>query len=284
MDTVTILRDLWRRRLLVVLVVLVAIPAGILVTHRLVFPFKLESRKYKVGVATARVLIDTPSSQVVEVAPKGSDTLGTRANLLASLMVDGVVKSAIAARAGLRPDELVGVSESAAESSPADSSPKPRANVLTTKVVENTAGDQLPIIEIEAQAANAQAAARLADAAVTGMRDYLDTKAALQQVPDAKRLQVSGLGSPQARDVVRGPRDLFAVAAAVLVFLLGCATILGFSALVSGWRAAAREEERSQSEVNAPVSALRNGFDDDHPDLGVVVQPAQERVRQAPRG
>jgi hypothetical protein len=280
MDTVTILRDLWRRRLLVVLVVLVAIPAGILVTHRLAFPFKLESRKYTVGVATARVLIDTPSSQVVEVAPKGSDTLGTRANLLASLMVDGVVKSAIAARAGLRPDELVGVSESAAESSPADSSPKPRANVLTTKVVENTAGDQLPIIEIEAQAANAQAAARLANAAVTGMRDYLDTKAALQQVPDAKRLQVSGLGSPQARDVVRGPRDLFAVAAAVFVFLLGCATILGFSALVRGWRAAAREE----FEASAPVSALRNGFDDDHPDLAVVVPPPSERVRQAPRG
>ena len=61
-----------------------------------------ERRSYTVGVANASVLIDTPKSQVVEVAPKGSDTLGPRANVLANLMVDGEIKNAIAARAGLR--------------------------------------------------------------------------------------------------------------------------------------------------------------------------------------
>ena len=51
--------------------------------------FQLKYSGYLVGVATTRVLIDTPSSQVVDVSPKGSDTLGVRANLIASLMVDG---------------------------------------------------------------------------------------------------------------------------------------------------------------------------------------------------
>ena len=91
MDTVTILRDLWRRRLLVVGVAIVAVLVGVAVMYKVSFPPKLESRKYEVGVATSSILVDTPNSQVVEVAPKGSDTLGVRANLLASLMTDGVI-------------------------------------------------------------------------------------------------------------------------------------------------------------------------------------------------
>src|SRR4051812_43174100 len=123
MDIVTILRDLWRRRLLVVGVYLVALLAGTAVVYKISFPPKLESRKYDVGVATARILVDTPSSQVVEVAPKGSDSLGVRANLLASLMVDGNVKSAIAHRAGLDPSKLVGVSDAAEEPAPVSAPP-----------------------------------------------------------------------------------------------------------------------------------------------------------------
>ena len=100
MDTVTILRDLWRLRRAVVIVALLALITGTAVLYKISFPPELEGRRYEVGVATARILVDTPSSQVVEVAPKGSDSLGVRANLLASLMVDGVVKSAIAQSRG----------------------------------------------------------------------------------------------------------------------------------------------------------------------------------------
>jgi hypothetical protein len=114
MELIMMLRDLWRRRILVGCAALLAVLAGTAVTYRISFPPKLESRKYEVGVATTRILVDTPSSQVVEVAPKGSDTLGVRANLLASLMVDGVVKTAIARRAGLRPDQLEGAGQDGA--------------------------------------------------------------------------------------------------------------------------------------------------------------------------
>src|SRR4051795_13317546 len=113
-DSVTILRELWRVRLLVAGVALFAVLAGFVVLFKVP---SFQSRRSEVGVATARILVDTPNSQVVEVAPKGSDTLGVRANLLASLMVDGVVKEAIARRAGLPPKRLIGITE--ADSEPA---------------------------------------------------------------------------------------------------------------------------------------------------------------------
>ena len=240
MDTVTILRELWRRRLYVVGVCLLALLAGAAVIQT----------KYEVGVATAQILVDTPNSQVVEVAPKGYDTVGVRANLLASLMVDGAVKSAIAARAGLQPNQIVGVDNAANYASATSAPPPPvstpsgpRAFVLTTQVPTDSVGDELPIIQLDAQAPNSAEAARLAEAAIAGLSDYLGSKAALQRIPDADRLQVTGLGAPQATTAARGASDVIAIGVAIVVFLLGCAGIVGVLALVRGWRAASVREQ-----------------------------------------
>jgi hypothetical protein len=246
-------------------VCVLALLAGIVIAYRISFPPKLESRRYEVGVATSRILVDTPSSQVVEVAPKGFDTLGTRAGLIASLMVDGPIKASIARRAGVRPEQIDGLSDSAAEDTAAEKSPGRRSDVLMTSVVTNSSGGELPLIGIEAHAANPAAAARLAGAAVSGLRDYLNSKAALQKIPEARRLQVTGLGAPQARDVGRGPRRLFALAAAVFVLAAGCAAIVVFSSLASAWRAAAEDEAAAQHHpAGQSHRAARNGSGDGH--------------------
>ena len=107
------LRTLWRRRTLVALVAVFAVGVGYLLAFEASFPPK--SRSYTVGQARARILVDTPDSQVVEVAPKGTETLGTRASLLANLMVEGEVKASIAARAGLPPKRLIAFSQVGAD-------------------------------------------------------------------------------------------------------------------------------------------------------------------------
>jgi len=242
MELVTILRELWRRRNVVAAVAIVAVLVAVAASYRVTGPLTLESRSYQVGLATAQILLDTPSSQVVEVAPKGSDTLGVRANLLASLMVQGDVKSAIADRAGIPATKLHGIAESAVVEN-ADKKPGPRDSVLTTRVVSTSDGDRIPIIEIEAQAPDAQRAAALADAAVAGLRDYINSKAAGEAVVDTKRLHVSSLGKAQARGMTRGPSLLIALALALLVFVAGCAAILVITAVVRGWSAAARADE-----------------------------------------
>ena len=261
MQTVTVLRELWRLRLLVVLMALVAVVAAFNVAYS-VSPSKIESRKYSVGIATARILVDTPDSQVVEVAPEGSDTTGGRANLLANLMVEGEIKAAIARKAGLRPAQLEGVSKTALPSAGA-TPPDPRGYVLSTDVLTSQDGERLPIIEVEAQAPDAAKAAALADAAVTGLRDDLDSKAAAEQVTTTRRLQLNPLGAPQARDVVRGPRLLMAVGAGIFVFLAGCAAILGFFTLVRAWRAA-DSQQVDYSEVRHDLEVIN----------GVYAEPA----------
>jgi hypothetical protein len=263
MDSVTILRDLWRLRRAVVIVALLALITGTAVLYKVSFPPNLESRRYDVGLATARILVDTPSSQVVEVAPKGSDSLGVRANLLASLMVDGVVKGAIARRAGLPPKDLVGISESATEPSPVSKPPTRRDFVLTTRVVTNTGGDQLPIIEIEAQAPDRTSAAKLASASIEGLRDYLDTTAASQQVPDADRLQVTGLGAPQAEVSARGPGPAFAIVVMILVFGLGCGLLLLALTVARKWRAASAIEQQLEDEDPTEDALAREDESDD---------------------
>jgi hypothetical protein len=248
MDTVTILRELWRVRHVVVIIAVLASLAGTAVIFKISFPPKLESRRYEVGVATARILVDTPSSQVVEVAPKGSDTLGVRANLLASLMVDGVIRSTIAKSAGLQPNQLIGVTDAVTDQTPTQPTPGRRAFVLKTQVLANSSGDQLPIIEIDAQAPDRAQAARLAGAAVSGLRDYLNSKAALQRIPDADRLQVIGLGAPQAADEAKGASGVLALVVAILLFLLGCGGVLAMNALRRGWQAASEREAIEDSE------------------------------------
>jgi hypothetical protein len=292
MDTVTILRDLWRYRVLLAEVCVVALLVGFAVLFKVSFPPKLESRKYEVGVATTRILVDTPSSQVVEIAPKGTESLGVRANLLASLMVDGGVKRAIAERAGLRPSELVGISTSATDT-PVERPRDPRASVLETRVVTDNDGSQLPIIEVKAQAADVAAAARLASASVSGLRDYLDSKAAAQRVADAERLQVSGLGVPQAEMATRGPKNIFAVLAVLFVFGAGCAGILALVALVRAWRASFAQEtgagfDQSAETAQDPGLAAADGVEQSAAhggdDWGEDRIPSHPTPRSSPRG
>jgi hypothetical protein len=273
MDTsVTILRELWRRRVAVGLIALQAIALGMLLAYKPSLP--PVSRAYKVGTATAHILVDTPDSQVVEVAPKGSETLGQRAGLLSNLMAEGEVEAAIARRAGLRSNELLAVAHAGID--PQSVTPKqkqgPNVNLLTTSVLTNDSGEQLPIIEVTAQAPDAERAARLANAAVAGLGDYLDSKAAVERVSDARRLRVRGLGAAGAREALRGPSQVVALAAAIFIFVFECALLLVISALARGWRAASEQDDLAVIDEDRPAK------DSPFEDSAVTVEPAASGV------
>ena len=252
MDAVTTLRELWRRRRYVAAVCAIALLAAA--------AFTFNSHRYSVAVASVRILVDTPSSQVVQVAPKGSDTLGTRADLLASVMIDGTVKSDIANRAGLQPGQLVGVTDAATQPSatgpaPVSTPTGPQGYVLSTQVLTDSAGNELPIIEVDAQAPTTTAATKLADAAVTGLRAYLNSTAALQRIAQPDRLQLIGLGAPQASTEVRGSSRAIGLVIAILVFVVGCGVILAVVALVRGWRAASVREQAGEQPAPTGMQA-----------------------------
>jgi hypothetical protein len=223
---IRILQDLWRCRRLVAIFAVVAVLIGLLVAYHPSFP--AQSRARHVGEGHLQILVDTPASQVVEVETDGSSSLGSRASLIANLMVAGEVKQAIARAAKLPPQRLIAISDAAVvPSTPSAVRVKdPRAYLLKTSVVSNEDGVQLPIIAVDTQAPDAQSAAALANAAAAGLKEYLDARAKDTGVPDAKRLQVRSLGVAQARDVVKGPGKLLAALAAIFTFGILCGTLL----------------------------------------------------------
>lgn len=258
MYTIKYLRQLWRRRGFLAAVGVLAVFAGMAVWFKLP---SLQSRSYKVAVATGQILLDTRDSQVVALAPpKGSETLGVRANMLATLLVGGTLESTIAQQAGLHPSQLIGMTDAATLGSPASggSSPLPSqtplgpdAYVLTTHTLTDSANDPLPIIEFSAQGPTTAAAMRLANAAISGLREYLDAKAAAEQISNAGRVQVTGVGVSQATPQSRGPTPLMAIAAVILVFGLGCAAIVGFPMLARTWREAEAFEDQDSDAAAA---------------------------------
>jgi capsular polysaccharide biosynthesis protein len=252
MEAVTILRELRRRRAFVALVALVSVLIGLAVAYTVSLP--PHSRTVEVGIASGRLLVDTPDSQVIDVQPKGSGTLGIRAGVVANLMTEGDVKAAIAQRAGLNPNQLrAGVRVDGELSAVlTKASGNPDAHLLVTSPALNPDGTPLPMVDIEAQAPGPEGAARLANAAVTGLNDYLDTKAAGEDVPDAERLQVTGLGAPAVHEEARGPSRLVAAAVAILVFLFGCAAILVSAPLGRAWRVAVTAEDERRTDDEKP--------------------------------
>jgi hypothetical protein len=132
----------------------------------------------------------------------------------------------------------------------------PKAHILTTSVLTNDVGQELPIIDVQAQAPNAAAAARLADASVAGLGDYLDSRAATDKVPDAGRLNTTGLGAAQTHEEQRGPGSVIAFGISIFVFAVLCSLLIAISSLARGWRLASSEDDKprpAQGPVVLPV-------------------------------
>jgi hypothetical protein len=157
--------------------------------------------------------------------------------------------------------------------------------VLATKVTMISNGVWLPIIDVMTQAPDVTAARRLADSAVLGLTQYLESKAAAEAVPAANRLRVSGLGNAQAGTETRGPKPMLALIVALLLFAVGCATILVTAAIVRGLRATDADLDAPRPVQPHPV--YREDFQDDWaedelPARVVQLRPAEsDRVKAA---
>ncbi|MCA1569573.1 MAG: hypothetical protein LC798_04475 [Chloroflexi bacterium] len=100
------------------------------------------------------------------------------------------------------------------------------AHVVKTRLVRDTSGGELPIIEFEARAPDAAGATRLIHAVIDGLNEYLDQAADQQQVDNARRLQVSTLNIAPTRTERRGPGLSVAVIVGLLTLLGGCGAII----------------------------------------------------------
>jgi len=277
-DFVIILRDLWRRRLLVVAVAVVALLIGGMTTYRLGMP--PQSRQYEVGIASARALVDTPSSQVVDLGMREDTNVGVlpaRAVLLANLMTTTPLKDQIAERAGVPKDQLIANADTPTDGVPVTAplatgtslSPgDPQAKVITLKTDVS-----LPLLTVNSQAPDAETAAKLADSTLAVLDRYLDSLGTDERVPESRRLIIKPLGSARSATEQRGPSKVFALAVAIVVFGLGCVLIVVAVSLARAWQNAAAIEE------------LRENWDaPDDPDLQPVPADDDEPEPRGARG
>jgi hypothetical protein len=258
MEAVAILRDLWRRRLVVAVVAVIALLIGLQLAFRISPPFTLKSRTYHVGIASTTALVDTPASQVVDLGDSSDNSaaaaLPGRAMLLANLITTSPLKDEIARQAGINPRTLIatmpsdtgtaaGGGQTASLTGATVSASDPRASTLTVQTFEG-----LPMLAVQTQAPTAAAAARLSDGAIHVLEVHVNSLAGTDRVPAGRRLVVKQLGAARVATVQRGPSRMLALIAAMFVFMLGCAAILGVTWLTRTWYDAAELETLSEDE------------------------------------
>lgn len=266
MELVGALRLLWRRRWLVCVGVALAVAAGTLVVYRVdpggspIF----ESRKYDVGVASTAVLVDSQSSQVVDLGGGEVKTdviaLAARGKLLANLMATSPLKEQVAHLAGIKPTTLT------TQLSTADGSEQPLPAVTTGTTVDADdpeanilrlqTSETVPIISVNAQAADEATAAKLAASSVAELARYLRSVAAGNEVPDARQLVITALGSATSETIRRGPEMRTVIGVGAFLLLAWCVGIVVVFALIKGWRQAAADEHATAGGPRPPHLAV----------------------------
>jgi hypothetical protein len=244
MQLYAILNELWRRRIVVGIALVVSVLIGLMVAFKVSpgLPPKLAPRAHQIGVASTRVLINTPSSIVADLNPAGGASLSTHAQLLGNLLSSDEVHNAIAKSAGLASTELT-ISPLAVggvvQTPLAVSAPAP----VGASSVSVNADPLLPLITISATAPTPKQAAALANGSVTVLQSYIQTVAADEGIPTSRRPVITSLGSAVGLPSTNGPSKMYSAVAIILLFGLFCYVIL----VVTGGKARIRELKELRS-------------------------------------
>jgi hypothetical protein len=265
MELLPILDVLWSRRWLVALGAVLAIAVAVAMDYRVSLgaPPQVHSKQYKVGLAAADVLIDTPTSSVAALDPTGSGQLVYRAQLLANLMATAPVELRIARDAGVPPEQLI---TNAPASGGLPLVPNPLATAAAALKPSNTysltvvAQQKLPIIALSTQAPDAASAARLANSAVKALGDYLNTIAAQEGIPASSRPVVTSLGAAQSGEALRGPGRIKGLVVGFVVFVLFCSAIVVITGLSRRWGAMQAQQRAAASEEPSYSMPLYDGM------------------------
>jgi hypothetical protein len=291
MDLVTGLRELWRRRAFVAGAVVVAVIAGLLMSYSVSGPTSIKSRQHQVALASTSALLDTPSSQVVDLGGKSSaegTTLPGRAALLASLLTTSPLKDDIAHLAGIDPRTLLASTPGLGAGAPGGAAKAPLATGTTVRAGDPRASSislqtdaQLPIIIVNAESRDANVAGRLANGTISVLRQHLAELAGNQKVPANRQVIVKPLGPARVGVVTRGAGPLIGVAVSVVVFLIACGLILLMSTMVREWRRASAMERAAALELSGDdEGAAEPELQDDRRQHAAVVELHEGNLRR----
>lgn len=236
------IRRLWKHKILVFLVFLLAIAAAILSAYQ-VTSGGLKSRSLSVSAASSQILVDSvPSALAQGVETSTFEALATRAKIYGQYLASLSARVEIAERAGVPVASLstngpfstaTGQVNYSAESS----------GERATELLQEGAGNRLvfsaqegvPIITVDAQAGDTDTAIALASASYATLHKYIKGLD-IEGKPLRHGVTVRELGAPEG-GTLGGSNDKMLMALAfLLTFGLGCGLILVVPGVIARWR------------------------------------------------
>lgn len=236
------IRRLWKHKILVFLVILLAVVAAVLSAYRITSS-GLEKRSLSVSAASSQILVDSvPSALAQGVETSTFEALATRAKIYGQYLASLSARVEIAERAGVPVASLstsgpfstaTGQINYSAESS------GERASELLQEGAGNrlvfSAQEGVPIITVDSQAGDTDTAVALASASYATLRRYIKGLE-VEGKPLRHGVTVRQLGAPEG-GTLGGSNDMMLMALAFLLTLgLGCAAILVIPGVVKRWR------------------------------------------------
>jgi hypothetical protein len=228
-----VLYELSRRRLLVGISVGIATIAAVFSAYRITLaPPGLHPRAIGMSTASTQVLIDNPHTIVLDLSQGGYQLqqMAQSATLLGNVLGSLAVRTDIARIVGI-PVRTIETTEPATPQFPqAFASPRSRT---TTDILSSNNQYR---INIYTEAHSVVTAKALANAAVTGLRDYLSTVA--PSLPSKKQVQIEQLGLAQGGAVTGGLRVEVLGLVFLFALILTGGAIHTYLRVLKGWRLA----------------------------------------------
>jgi O-antigen ligase len=206
----------------------------------------------RVGAAAAHVFVDSQAPSVVRrrAAPQEFEALTKRAELLARVMVSPPVVARAARRMGVPADRVAALGRDTGSLPHALT--EPDSEERAWDIVRSRAPYRLeiharptgPLLDVYAQAPSADAAERLAEAAVGALDDHLRELGREQRADPAAATRLRLLGPARGAVVNSGVPAAVAVLTFVVAFVTTCCVLLGAFALT-----------RRRAEAPAPAAA-----------------------------
>lgn len=245
MAFVDTIRQLWQRKGLVAIVLVLAVFAAILTAYQVsVSPPGLHKRTLQVSVASSQILVDSPKSTLVSGGSTDTfDALATRAKIYGQYLSSLEARRQIAKKVGVPPATIATAGpyspetgQTAYEAQPAGE----RANELLKEGAINrlvfTAQEGVPILSVSSQAPTTERAVALANASFQVLTDYVNSLEA-EDKPVSDGVSLRELGTPQGGTLGSSNGMILMALAFLAVFGLGCAAILLVPGFARRWRA-----------------------------------------------
>jgi capsular polysaccharide biosynthesis protein len=235
LELAQIIKILWDRKGLLLLIAVLAVGAGFWTMFK-VSPSGVAKRSYTYGSAQTQILIDSPRSSLLDLNQE-TGPLATRAAVYAAFMRSNAITDSIAKQMGVQPGQVIaqGPFTTAGGTQNIPRPAEARANEVrgeqdTYRLVFDAQQD-LPIVTIYAQAPSGDLAVKLADSTVAAVRDYVGSQENQGNVPAAAKTAIRELGPATGGSVQAGEKPLLALMAMIAVFILGCTAVVAITGL-----------------------------------------------------